>query len=110
MKNLARISAIAALVAGLAMPAWAGPVGVRGTEVYRTTTITTTVTRANPQVIADLQRAEQNAIRDGRNGNKNNPYYGQKAAQIDRVIDRLQAGQSVDVAEIDSALAKPDLY
>ena len=108
MKNLGRISAVAALIAGLAMPAWAGPIGVRTTEVYRTTT--TTVVSPNPQLIADLQEASQDALRDGRNGNKNNPYFAQKSEEIDSVIDRLEAGQPVEIAEIDQALAKPDLY
>ena len=108
MKNLARISAVAAFLATIAVPAWAGPVGVRTTEVYRTTT--TTVSNPNPQLIAELQQASQDAIREGRNGNKNNPYFGQKAAQIDNVIDRLDEGRPVTMAQIDRALARPDLY
>lgn len=108
MQTLARISAAAALFATFAVPAWAGPVGVtRTTEVYQTTT---TTVRPNPQLIADLEQASQDALREGRNGNKNNPYFAQKSWQIDNVIDQLESGQQVSMAEIDQALAKPDLY
>jgi hypothetical protein len=43
-------------------------------------------------------------VREGRTGNKNNPAFGQKAAQIDDLIDRLKSGQKVDPSEIDQAL------
>ncbi len=107
MKSLTRISAAAALVTLLAMPAWAG-IG-QTTYTYRTTTTTYTA-QPNPQLIADLQEASQNALRDGRDGDKNNPYFAQKSARIDNLIARLEAGQQVSGEEIDQALAKPDLY
>ncbi len=107
MKSLTRISAAAALVALFAMPAWAG-IG-QTTYTYRTTT-TTYTTQPNAQLIADLQEASDNALRDGRNSNKNNPYFAQKSARIDNVIARLEAGRQVSSEEIDRALAKPDLY
>ena len=42
-------------------------------------------------------------MREGRTGNKNNPVFGQKSAQINDLIERLQGGQKVDPSEIDQA-------
>ncbi|HSR57153.1 MAG TPA: hypothetical protein VLL57_03140 [Candidatus Binataceae bacterium] len=43
-------------------------------------------------------------MRNGRNGNKNNPVYLRKSAQINDLIERLQSGQKVDPAEVGQAL------
>jgi hypothetical protein len=56
-----------------------------------------------PELIAKLQEASDEAVREGRNGNKNNPVFGQKSAQINDLIERLKSGQKVDPAEIDQA-------
>ena len=102
MKTLSMISAAAMLAASLSVPAWAGPVGME-----RTTPETQTApaeTQANPELIGKLQDASQKALRDGRNGNKNNIEFGRKSAQIDDLVERLESGQHVDPAEIDQAL------
>lgn len=95
------VLAAATLTGALSMPAWAGSVGVGRTEAQAQTSATQT--QVDPQLIASLQEASEKAIRDGRNGNKNNPAFGQKAAQIDDLIDRLKSGQKVDPSEIDQA-------
>jgi hypothetical protein len=38
-------------------------------------------TQANPELIAKLREASEEAIREWRNGNKDNPVFGQKSAQ-----------------------------
>ena len=60
-------------------------------------------TQVNPKLIAQLQEASDEAVREGRNGNKNNPVFGQKTAQINDLIERLKSGQKVDPSEIDQA-------
>ena len=102
MRTLSMISAATALVAALAVPAWAEPVGVRPIAPEAQTS--PVQTRVNPGLLARLQEASDKAIRDGRNGNKNNPAFGQKSAQIDDLIERLKSGQHVDPSEIDEAL------
>ena len=93
-KNLMIFSA-AALATTLAIPALAGPVGV-----------SRTYNPAPPDsaTIAELQDAAQEALRDGRNGNKNNIVFARKNYEINQLIDRLNNGQRVDPAEIDKAL------
>jgi len=101
MKTLSTISAAALLATTFAIPAWAGPVGMGRTspEVQANTA----QTQVNPELIAQLQEAADQALREGRNGNKNNPIFGRKSAQIDDLIERLKSGQKVDPAEIDQA-------
>lgn len=101
MKTLSMISA-ATVLAALVGPVWAGPVGVRPTAPEPQPS--PVQTQVNPGLLARLQEASDKAIRDGRNGNKNNPAFGQKSAQIDDLIDRLKSGQTVDTSEIDKAL------
>jgi len=55
------------------------------------------------RMIAQLREASGDAVREGRTGNKNNPVFGQKSAQINDLIERLQSGQKVDPSEIDQA-------
>jgi hypothetical protein len=100
MKTLSTVSA-AILAATFALPAWAGPVGMGRTAAAQASPAQTQV---NPGLIARLQEASQDAIREGRNGNKNNIAFGQKSAQINDLIERLQSGQKVDPSEIDQAL------
>jgi hypothetical protein len=101
MKKLSTISAAAVLATMFAIPAWAGSVGMERTspEVQANTT----QTQVNPELIAQLQEASAEAVREGRTGNKNNPVFGQKSAQINDLIERLKSGQNVDPAEIDQA-------
>jgi len=101
MKNLTTISAAVALAATFAIPAWAGPVGIGRT---REAQASVSYTQVSPDLIMKLQEASEQDLRDGRNGNKNNPAYGQKAAQIDNLIARLESGQQVDPSEIHEAL------
>lgn len=100
MKTLSTASA-AILAAALALPAWAGPVGMGRTAAAQSSSAQTEV---NPGLIARLQQASEDALREGRNGNKNNIAFGQKSAQIDDLIERLKSGQKIDPSEIDQAL------
>ncbi len=63
-----------------------------------------TSSQADPALIAQLEKAAQQDIADGRNGNKNNPAFGQKAYQVNQLIDRLKRGDQVSPSEIDEAL------
>jgi hypothetical protein len=56
------------------------------------------------QTIAKLEDAANQALADGRNGNKNNIEFRRKNYEINLLIDRLQSGQQVDPAEIDKAM------
>ena len=101
MKTLSTISAAALLATTFAIPAWAGSVGLgRTAPVAQANTAQTEV---NPQLISQLQEASDDAVREGRTGNKNNPAFGQKSAQINDLIERLKAGQKVDPSEVDQA-------
>ena len=101
MRPLSSISAAAVLATTFAIPAWAGPVGMGRTAPEAQAT--TAQTQVNPELISQLQEASDQAVREGRNGNKNNPVFGQKSAQINDLIERLKSGQKVDPAEIDQA-------
>ena len=99
MKTLSKISAAALLATTFAIPAWAGPVGmVRTAPEAQASTA-----QADTELISQLREASDDAVREGRTGNKNNIAFGQKSAQIDDLIERLKAGQKVDPAEIDQA-------
>jgi hypothetical protein len=99
MKTLLIISAAVLLATTFAIPASAGPVGMARTAPEAQTA----TAQVNPELIAQLQEASDDAVREGRTGNKNNPAFGQKAAQINDLIDRLRTGQKVDPSEIDQA-------
>lgn len=101
MKTLSTVSAAAVLATTFAIPAWAGPVGMGRTAPEAQTN--TTQTQVKPELISQLQEASDQAAREGRNGNKNNPVFGQKSAQINDLIERLKSGQKVDPSEIDQA-------
>jgi hypothetical protein len=100
MKTLSTISAAAALATTFAIPAWAGPVGMGRTAPGAQAA----QTQVRSQLIANLQEASDEAVREGRNGNKNNPVFLQKSVQINDLIGRLKSGQRVDPSEIDQAL------
>ena len=102
MKTLSMISAATVLAAALVGPVGEGPAGVRPTAPEAQPS--PAQTQVNPGLLARLQEASDKAIRDGRNGNKNNPAFGQKSAQINDLIERLKGGQNVDPSEIDEAL------
>ena len=57
------------------------------------------------RVVADLQAAADRDRSDAMKGNKNNPAFGYKAAQVDKLIERIQGGEQVDPKEIDQAMA-----
>jgi hypothetical protein len=101
MKRLSAISAVALLATTFAIPVWAGPVGMGRTAPEAQAS--TGQTLVNPELISQLQEASDDAVREGRTGNKNNPVFGQKSAQINDLIERLKSGQKVDPSEIDQA-------
>jgi hypothetical protein len=92
MKRLTSYASAAVLGLAFAMPAFAQSPAA------------STSSQADPALIAQLEKAAQQDIADGRNGNKNNPAFGQKAYQVNQLIDRLKRGDKVDPSEIDSAL------
>jgi hypothetical protein len=94
MKKLSTIFAAGTIALALSAPAFAGSVGISRSDA----------TQPNDQTIAELQQASQAAQREARTGNKDNPAFGEKSAQIDQVIGRLQNGQQVDQTQIDDAL------
>ena len=102
MKTLSTISAAAVLATTFAIPVWAGPVGMARTAPEPQAI--SAQTQVDPELISQLQEASDDAVREGRTGNKNNPVFGQKAAQINDLIERLKSGQKVDPSEIDQAL------
>jgi hypothetical protein len=102
MKTLSTISAATALAATLAVPVWAGTAGIGRT--FPQAQASSPQAQVNPGLIARLEEASEKAERDGRNGNKNNPAFGQKSAQIDELIEQLKSGQNVDPSKIDEAL------
>ena len=55
------------------------------------------------ELIAKLQEASEEAVREGRNGNKNNAEFVLKNVQINDLIERLKSGHKVDPSEIDQA-------
>lgn len=59
---------------------------------------------ADPKTIAQLQVAAQQALQEGRNGNKNNAEFLRKNYEINQLVDRLQNGEKVDPSEIDKAM------
>ena len=63
-----------------------------------------TAPAVDQQTIAKLEDAANQALADGRNGNKNNVEFRRKNYEINLLIDRLQSGQQVDPAEIDKAM------
>ena len=63
-----------------------------------------TAAQPDAQTIADLQQAADAAQREGREGNKSNPAFGQKSYQIEQVVARMESGQQVDQQQVDEAL------
>lgn len=92
MKKLSTIFAVGTIALALSAPAFAGSVGI--SRSYPT----------DVQTIAELQQASQAAQREARTGNKDNLAFEQKSYKIDQLIGRLQSGQQVDQAQIDTAL------
>ena len=95
MKSKLTILATTALASTLAIPAFAGPVGVSRVQNSVPQDATT---------IAELQDAAQQAQREGRTGNKNNIEFARKNYEINQLIERLKSGQQVAPSEIDKAL------
>jgi hypothetical protein len=58
-------------------------------------------TQANPELIAKPREASEEATREWRNGNKDNPVFAQRSAQINDLIERLMRGQKIDPSQID---------
>jgi hypothetical protein len=74
------ISTAALLAATLVVSRLGGPAGMERTapEGHEGKA----QTQANPELIAKLREASEEATREWRNGNKDNPVFGQKSAQI----------------------------
>lgn len=70
------ISTAAVLAAPRGFPAWAGPAGMERTAPEGHAG--NTQTKANPEPIAKLWEASEEAAPESRNGNKDNPMFSQK--------------------------------
>src|SRR4029077_9911289 len=112
MKTLSTISVAAVLAATFAIPAWAGSVGMERT--VPAAQANTAQTQVNPELIAKLQEASEDAAQAGRRSgiknNPGNPAYLKKSAQINDLIERLKSGQKVDPSEIDQAFEPVSLW
>jgi|SRR5580692_3779224 hypothetical protein len=95
MKKVTTILFAAAATAAIAVPAFAGSVGVSRSYVP---------TQPDAETLAQLQDASQAAQRDALDGNKNNLEFRRKSYEIDQLIERMKSGQQVDPAELDKAL------
>jgi hypothetical protein len=92
MKRIVTYVSAAVLSVSFAMPAFAqSPAATASSQV-------------DPALIAQLEKAAQQDIADGRNGNKNNPAFGQKAYDVNQLIERLKRGEKVNPSDIDLAL------
>jgi hypothetical protein len=95
MKKVFSILFAATVATTFAMPAFAGPAAVSRSP---------SAVQPDESIIAELQEASRQALREGRTGNKNNPEFTSKNYEINQLIQRLKNGQKVDPAEIDNAL------
>lgn len=95
MKKLSTMFTAGLVTLALSTPVLAGSVGV--SRSYP-------AAQPDAQMIADLQQASDAAQREARDGNKNNPAFGQKSYEIDQVVARLESGQQVDQQQVDQAL------
>ena len=73
------ISTAALLAATLVVSRLGGPAGMERTALEGHEG--KAQTQANPELIAKLREASKEATREWRNGNKDNPVFGQKSAQ-----------------------------
>jgi hypothetical protein len=94
-KKLSTLFATGTLALILSAPVLAGPVGIA--KDY-------TVTAPDATTIAELQHASETALREGREGNKNNPAFARKSDEDEQLIARLESGKSTDQKQIDEAL------
>jgi hypothetical protein len=99
MKKLSTIMVLSAATFALATATFAGAVPNNGST-----------SKADPATVAQLQVAAQQALADGRKGNKNNIEFLRKNYEINQLVDRLQSGQQVDPADIDKAMAPAHVW
>ena len=98
MKKLSAIAIMtAAATFALTTSSFSGPVPHDNGSTAQTQPV-------DQETIAKLETAANQALADGRNGNKNNPEFARKNYEINLLIDRLQSGQQVDPDEINKAL------
>jgi len=110
MKTLSTISAAAVLATAFAIPR--GPVRLVWNDCSGSRA-NTAQTQVNPELIARLQEASQEAAEEGRHGgtkNGTNPVFLKKSEQINDLIERLKSGQKVDPSEIDQAFEPVRLW
>jgi hypothetical protein len=95
MKKLSTILAAGTIALTMSTPVLAGSVGIP--RSYDTA-------QPNPDTIAELQQASEDAQREAREGNKDNPAFAQKSYEIDQLVQRMKSGQQVSQNEVDQAL------
>jgi hypothetical protein len=95
MKKLSTILAAGTIALTMSTPVLAGSVGIpRGYDTAQ----------PNADTIAELQQASEDAQREAREGNKDNPAFAQKSYEIDQLVQRMKSGQQVSQNEVDQAL------
>jgi len=95
MKKLSTILAAGTIALTMSTPVLAGSVGI--SRSYDTA-------QPNADTIAELQQASEDAQREAREGNKDNPAFAQKSYEIDQLVQRMKSGQQVSQNEVDQAL------
>src|ERR1700739_1401384 len=95
MKKLSTILAAGTMALAISTPVLAGSVGISSSSHTAS---------ADDQTIADLQQASEDAQREARTGNKDNPAFAQKSYQIDQLVQRMKAGEQVSQNRVDRAL------
>ena len=95
MKKLTTIFATGTVALTLSSSVLAGSVGISRSYA---------VVQPNAQTFTQLEQASEAARREAREGNKNNPAFGQKSYQIDQLVQRMKSGQQVTQEQVDQAL------
>ena len=95
MKKLSTILAAGTIALTMSTPVLAGSVGIP--RSYATA-------QPDNETIAELQHASEDAQREAREGNKDNPAFAQKVYEIDQLVQRMKSGQQVSQNQVDEAL------
>ena len=95
MKKLSTILATGTIALIMSTPVLAGSVGTPGSHVPA---------QADSDTIAKLEQASEDAQREAREGNKDNPAFAQKVYEIDQLVQRMKSGQQVSQNQVDQAL------
>lgn len=101
MKKVSMLLVAGTLALTLSAPALAGSVGV--SRSY-------SLAQPDAATLAELQHASQTALREAREGNKDNPAFTEKSYEDEQLISDLEAGQQVSSTQINKALQPVDIW